>query len=61
MFTGDFLFYHTIGRTDMQGGNIEEMNQSLSKIKTYPENTTICPGHGPKTTLKEELKSNPYF
>lgn len=61
MFTGDFLFYHTIGRTDMQGGNIEEMNQSLSKIKTYPENTTIYPGHGIKTTLKEELKSNPYF
>lgn len=61
MFTGDFLFKNTIGRTDMPSGSIEDMQKSLTKIKTYPKAITIYPGHGPITTLNEELQTNPYL
>ncbi len=60
MFTGDFLFKGTIGRTDMPTGNTKEMKQSLNEIKKYPDNTKIYPGHGLPTTLKFE-KENNYF
>ena len=60
MFTGDFLFKGTIGRTDMFGGNMEEMKQSIDKIKKYPNDITIYPGHGPSTNLKYEKETN-YF
>ena len=53
MFTGDFIFYHSIGRTDL-GGNDKDMQESLEMIKKYPDNTTIYPGHGPSTTLGKE-------
>lgn len=59
MFTGDFLFKGTIGRTDMPTGDIIEMQESLKKIKKY-DNVKIYPGHGEETTLKEE-KENNYF
>lgn len=60
MFTGDFLFKETIGRTDLPGGNQNEMLKSLNKIKSYPGVIKIYPGHGPSTTLKHE-KENNYF
>ena len=60
MFTGDFLFKETIGRTDMPTGDMKEMKNSLDIIKTYPDNTKIYPGHGDITTLKYE-KENNYF
>ena len=58
MFTGDFLFKETIGRTDMPTGNMEEMKNSLDIIKTYPNNTKIYPGHGDITNLKYEKEYN---
>ena len=61
MFTGDFLFEGTIGRTDLDTGNIEEMKESIKKIKQYPNRTTIYPGHGKETTLEKEIRTNPYF
>lgn len=61
MFTGDFIFEGTIGRTDLETGNIEEMKKSIKKIKKYPLNTIIYPGHGNKTTLEKEIKTNPYL
>ncbi len=60
MFTGDFLFKNSIGRTDMPTGNYEDMQKSLKNIKKYKENIKIYPGHGPATTLNEE-KENNYF
>lgn len=60
MFTGDFLFKETIGRTDMPTGNMKDMKNSLEIIKNYPDNTKIYPGHGEITTLKYE-KENNYF
>ena len=59
MFTGDFLFKESIGRTDL-GGNINSMKDSIEMIKKYPD-VTIYPGHGEKTTLFYEIKHNPYF
>lgn len=61
MFTGDFLFKGTIGRCDFTESNKNEMIKSIKKIKQYNENITIYPGHGEKTTLKNELQNNPYL
>lgn len=61
MFVGDFIFKGTIGRCDLEGGNVEEMMRSLNKIKTYDKDIKIYPGHGECTTLGEELKHNLYM
>lgn len=55
MFTGDFIFKSSIGRTDL-GGNDKDMISSLEMIKSYPDDIIIYPGHGPNTTLGEEKK-----
>lgn len=61
-FSGDTLFQMSIGRTDFELGDYNEIVNSLRKIKTsLPPDTVILPGHGGKTTLKEEIKYNPYF
>lgn len=60
LFTGDTLFKHTIGRTDLTTSSDSDMKNSLKKLLELPENTIILPGHGQKTTLKEE-KENNYF
>lgn len=57
MFTGDFIFKSSIGRTDL-GGNDQDMQNSLNAFKKYDDNITIYPGHGPSTTLGNE---KPYF
>lgn len=54
MFTGDFLFKGTIGRIDLEGGDINDMKESLKIIFTYPMNTTIYPGHGEESSLGAE-------
>ena len=61
MFTGDFLFKGTIGRTDLPTGDISDMKNSLIKIKNYSTSVTIYPGHGSSSTLKEEFENSPYF
>ena len=61
MFSGDFLFYHTVGRCDLEGGNYCEMLKSIELIKQYDIDTVVYPGHGCITKLKEELINNPYF
>ena len=61
LFAGDTVFKNSIGRTDLYGGDYDELILSLQKIKKLPQDTIICPGHGPFTTLKNELKNNMYF
>jgi len=61
MFVGDFVFYHSIGRTDLPGGCEKEMIASLEKLKRENESYILYPGHGIKTTLEEEKRNNPYF
>ena len=53
MFTGDFIFYRSIGRTDL-GGSDKDMKQSLNSFTKYDDSIIIYPGHGPSTTLGEE-------
>ena len=56
MFTGDFLFYNSIGRMDLPTGSHEDMQKSLEKISNYPLNTKIYPGHFYSGTLKMSLE-----
>lgn len=53
LFSGDFIFENTIGRTDLPGGNYKEMQKSILKILNY-QNLEIYPGHNNKTTLQKE-------
>jgi glyoxylase-like metal-dependent hydrolase (beta-lactamase superfamily II) len=55
LFSGDFIFYHTIGRCDLLGSDFHEMQKSIQNILNYPENIKIYPGHGIPTTLEEEI------
>ncbi|GHT41932.1 MBL fold metallo-hydrolase [Endomicrobiia bacterium] len=61
LITGDTLFAGTIGRTDFDGGDYEEMASSLSKIKNLDPSLVIYPGHGSSTTLAKELRYNQYL
>lgn len=61
LITGDTLFAGTIGRTDFDGGDYEEMTSSLSKIKNLDPSLIIYPGHGSSTTLANELRYNQYL
>lgn len=61
-FTGDTLFRMSIGRTDFPEGSWTEMQQSLSRIAALlPPDTVIFPGHGPQSTIADELRYNPYL
>ena len=61
MFTGDFLFYDTIGRCDFKESDINQMMSSIKKIKQFKDDITIYPGHGKKTNLGREKQHNIYF
>lgn len=55
VITGDTLFRGTWGRTDLVGGNLEDiMNSIINKLLILPENTLVYPGHGRATIIKEE-------
>lgn len=60
-FSGDTLFKHSIGRTDFTGGSMFMLIQSLRMISQMPDNIKILPGHGPETTIGEEVAHNPYI
>lgn len=61
MFTGDFLFKGTVGRTDLPTGDYERMQESIEKIKKYDKNIKIYPGHGETSKLELEFKNNIYL
>lgn len=61
VFTGDTLFAGSIGRTDFPGSSDSDMQKSLSKLARLPDNFVVYPGHGPKTTMGEEKRSNPFL
>ena len=60
-FSGDTLFRLSMGRTDLEGGDVTQMEYSLNKLMRYPDETTVLPGHGPSTTIGYERKFNPYI
>jgi glyoxylase-like metal-dependent hydrolase (beta-lactamase superfamily II) len=62
LFSGDLIFKESIGRTDLPGGDLPTLQNSIkTKILPLAPQTTIYPGHGPKTTLAAEISSNPFF
>lgn len=64
LFTGDTVFADSIGRTDLPGGNWEEMESSiklLTQLLQKKPDLLIFPGHGPVATAKHILKENPFF
>ena len=60
--SGDALFKDSIGRTDLPGGNQSILLKSIhERLLFLPEETIVLPGHGPVTTIGEEMDSNPYL
>jgi glyoxylase-like metal-dependent hydrolase (beta-lactamase superfamily II) len=62
VLSGDTLFAGSIGRTDLWGGSFDEIIASIkSKLLTLPDETIVIPGHGPRTTIGTERKTNPFL
>ncbi|WP_088104699.1 MBL fold metallo-hydrolase [Halalkalibacter urbisdiaboli] len=62
VFSGDALFASSIGRTDLLGGNHEQLLTSIhNKLLTLPEETIVACGHGQVTTIGQEMDSNPFL
>jgi hydroxyacylglutathione hydrolase len=61
LISGDVLFYNSIGRTDLPGGNYQTLIDSIRhKIFTLPDDVTVFPGHGPNTSVGFEKRTNPF-
>lgn len=62
MFSGDFLFAGSIGRTDLNGGSHEQMQQSLrERVLPLADDVVVLPGHGPQTSVGRERATNPFL
>jgi len=62
LFSGDLLFAGSIGRTDLPGGDYPTMLRSLARVcLTLPDETLVLSGHGPRTTIGAERRTNPFL
>jgi len=61
MFSGDFIFNRSIGRTDFPYSSPKDMKKSLQKFKQIPYDKTVYPGHGENTTIKQEQQYADYW
>ena len=62
LFSGDLLFAGSIGRTDLPGGNHQQILRSLARVcLTLPDETIVLSGHGPQTTIGAERRGNPFL
>jgi len=62
VFDGDLLFNGGIGRTDLPGGDYQQLMDSIrDKILTLPDATVVYSGHGPSTTVGHERRTNPFL
>jgi hydroxyacylglutathione hydrolase len=62
IIAGDTLFAGSIGRTDLPGGNYQQILESIhSRLLQLPDETRVLPGHGPVTTIGDERKGNPFL
>lgn len=61
VFVGDTLFADSVGRTDFPGGDMDRLVEGIrSRLFTLPDKTIVHPGHGMRTTVGREKRSNPY-
>jgi hydroxyacylglutathione hydrolase len=61
VFAGDALFKDAVGRTDLPGGNFDELENSIrTRLYTLPDETVVYPGHGGPTTVGDEKAGNPF-
>jgi len=59
---GDTLFLDSIGRTDLPGGDFQQILRSIHhKLMALPADATVVPGHGPNTTIGREKQRNPFL
>ncbi len=62
LLSGDTLFFRSIGRTDLPSGNHDLLIEAIrKKIFVLSPQLRILPGHGPETTLHDEIRNNPFF
>jgi hydroxyacylglutathione hydrolase len=62
LFSGDLLFAGSVGRVDLPGADWETLLDSVrTLLERFPPETVVRPGHGPETTLGEELARNPFL
>jgi len=61
LFSGDTLFHLGIGRSDLPGSSPRNQRNSLAKLRVLPPSTKVYPGHGPMTTIANELANNEDF
>ncbi|MGC9469673.1 MAG: MBL fold metallo-hydrolase [Anaerolineae bacterium] len=61
VLTGDTLFRGSVGRTDLPGGDLEQLRRSLRRLLSLPDETRVFPGHGPDTTIGRERGQNPWL
>ena len=61
LFAGDTLFAGSVGRTDLPGGDMATLMDSLRKLTTLPGDTLVIPGHGPFTSIAAEKGGNPFL
>ena len=60
LFSGDTLFFESVGRTDFETGDVVALKQSIAKLLTLPEDVKVYPGHGDFTTIGHEKDYNPF-
>lgn len=61
LIAGDTLFQRSVGRTDLPGGSWETLMFSIENVLyALPPDTVVRPGHGPSTTIREEMRHNPF-
>lgn len=62
LFSGDALFAQSIGRTDLPGGNLDQLLGAIrEKLLVLPDDTLVHPGHGPDSSIGREKQSNPFL
>lgn len=61
IFSGDFIFYRSIGRYDFPFSDAQEMKKSLQRFMALDFDGVVYPGHGQSTTIKDEQKHVPYW
>jgi hydroxyacylglutathione hydrolase len=61
VFIGDVVFAGSIGRTDLPLSDPAQMQRSLERVAQWPPHLDLYPGHGPRTTVGEEVRTNPFL